>query len=106
MHHDHTTSDAHLSKKTMFGHLEVPWKKLDNQLFKPLLIIPIDKAVVEHSGTFVRPQPNRRLHRGAAGGGDHQKALEHLGDISEVECVVEPRECMIIEALSCVRYNP
>lgn len=36
------------------------------------------------------PKPDGGVHRGAARGGDHEEALKHLGDVAEVESVVEP----------------
>ena len=38
----------------------------------------------------MRPEPDGRLDRLAAGSGYHEDPLEDLRDVAEVECVVEP----------------
>ena len=71
-------------------HLEISRQKLHDKIFEPLLVFPVDEAIVEHPRALVRPEPDRRVYRGAPGCGDHQEPLENFRDVSKVERVVEP----------------
>lgn len=50
----------------------------------------------------MRPQPDGRVYGGAPGSRDHKEALEHLGDVAEVERVVKP---LVPTALIYERYG-
>jgi hypothetical protein len=47
-----------------------------------------DESIVEHSHGLVRPQSTHGISGGALFGLNHQHALEHLADVTQVERVV------------------
>mmetsp|Transcript_42095 Transcript_42095/g.120857 ORF Transcript_42095/g.120857 Transcript_42095/m.120857 type:complete len:259 (-) Transcript_42095:2891-3667(-) len=71
-------------------HAEPRLELLAYGFLEPRLVPLADQAVAENAAHLVVPQPRERLCAGHMHRLDHQKTLEHLGHVSQIEGVVRP----------------